>query len=121
MAGKLLVVIDLDLELDISQTYEDIDTTIKYLTDVKKSIEARVLGGEEIPGLKVVPGRKTREITDVGLKYLVSVLGEENVYEKKPIGITKLEKLLDEKEIAYLTANGLIEYKIGNDRVVVEK
>ena len=40
---------------------------------------------------------------------------------KKPIGITKLEKLLDEKEIAYLTANGLIEYKIGNDRVVVEK
>lgn len=118
----ILVVIDLDLEDNLSKVYKDTKDTIEYLQTIAKSIEGRVLEGEKIPGLKVVDGRQTRFITEPGLKHLAHSLGEDVVYEKvvKPINITGLEKLVDAKEMAQLITLGYIQFKEGNKKVELD-
>lgn len=113
---------DLDLD-DLAKVYEDAQETIKYLQDVINSIEKRVVDGEEVEGLKVVDGRKTRNITEEGLKYLEKTLGKDRIYEtvQKPIGVTKLEKMLESDEFAELYTKGVISFKVGKPKVVLDK
>ena len=47
-----LVLFDLDLELDLASVYQNAKDTIEYLEDLIKSIDNRVLGGEEIAGFE---------------------------------------------------------------------
>lgn len=118
-----VVLYDLDLEDDLSKVYQEAQDTIAYLQDLVKSISDRVLGGEEIKGLKVVEGRGTRVITEPGFKYLSKVLGGSVVYEEKrvPIGITKLEALIGKEDMEELAQNGYITYKPGSSKVVLDK
>lgn len=111
--------IDLDLD-DLGKVYQDAQETIKYLQDVSKSIEKRVLSGEDVDGLKIVPGKKSRTITEQGLKYLEKTLGKENVYKTvvKPIGITELEKLVEPDEMAELYTKNVVTFKEGKPKVV---
>lgn len=111
--------IDLDLE-DPAEIHKDAKETIKYLQDVVKSVEKRVLEGEKVKGLKKVPGNKTRKITDKGYKYLESVFGKEKVYKtvEKPIGITELEDMVSEEELADLYKKNVIVFKESKPKVV---
>ena len=74
--------LDLDLIGNIANVYERAKNSIKYLADFCASIEARVIGGEEITGLKVIPGNKTRYITLLGEKVLEKNFGDK-IYTKK--------------------------------------
>lgn len=114
--------IDIDLD-DLQEVFVNAKETIAYLQDVVQGIEKRVLEGEKVDGLKVVEGRKTRTITDEGLKYLEKTLGKDNVYETvfKPIGVTKLEKMLEPDDFAELYQKGIIAFKVGNSKVVATK
>lgn len=110
--------IDLDLEEE-AKVYRDAQETIAYLQDIMQNIESRVLDGEDIEGFEVKEGSKTRVITKEGLEYLERVLGEDKVYEikKKPIGITKLEELVDDEEMASLIQKGVVAFKPGKPKV----
>lgn len=118
--GKILILVDLDKEQDHAQVYADLVATKKYLENVISSIEKRVLDGEQIDGLRVVPGNKTRYITATGVSYLRTIFTEDELYEKKLIGITKLDEMVGEKDMAYLIANKLVDYKYAKDKVIVE-
>lgn len=118
----ILVLFDLDLEDDLKKVYKDAQDTIAYLSDVVKSIENRALNGEEINGLKIVDGRKTRYITEPGFKYLESILGKNVVYEtiEKPITLTRLEALLKGDDISQLEVLGYIQFKEASKKVVID-
>ncbi len=118
--GKILILVDLDKEQDHAQVYADLVETKKYLENVISSIEKRVLDGEQIDRLKVIPGNKTRYITATGVSYLRTIFTEDELYEKKLIGITKLDEMVGEKDMAYLIANKLVDYKYAKDKVIVE-
>jgi hypothetical protein len=114
--------IDLDLEAP-KDVYENAKETIAYLQDVVSSIDKRVLSGEEIDGFSLIPGRKTRMITPGGLKFLAETLGRERVFVsvEKPIGITELEKILDQEDVAALVTHGYIVFTEGSPRVALMK
>ena len=103
MAKILISLIDLD-NADFT-TYEDLKETKKYIEQVLKSIEEKMKKGEKINGL-VLEKRLVRTITPAGLAYLVEKYGNDFVYITKttPIGITELEKALDN-----LTINEMIK------------
>lgn len=121
MAIKVLY--DLDLEVNLAKVYEDAQDTIKYLQDLVKSIEARVLEGEEIHGLRIEEKRGNRFITKPGEKYLANMLGENVVYEikKEFIGITKLNAIVGDDIMDDLLVGGYVAYKEGKPKVVLEK
>lgn len=119
--NKLLVeLIDLDLE-DAAEIYEKAQATIKYLSDVVKSIETRVLEkGEVIKGLSIVEGRPTRVITEQGFTYLSKFYDAELLYTKKPIGITQLEKIANAEMLYNLTQLGYIKLEVGKPKIIVD-
>jgi hypothetical protein len=116
-----LVLFDLDLELDLASVYQNAKDTIEYLEDLIKSIDNRVLGGEEIAGLRVVQKSGNRYITPPGEKYLASVLGEDKFYKtiKKPLTLTELSNELTPSEIDMLEKEGYISRKEGSRKVEV--
>lgn len=118
----ILLLFDLDLEEDLARVYRDSKDTIKYLEDLTKSIESRVLKGESIRGLKITDGRKSRFITEQGFKYLEQKLGANVVYEmvKTPITIGKLDVLLSQEEMDVLLSSGYISLKESTKKVDVE-
>ncbi len=122
MAQLLCEKVDLDIEPE-KVVYANAVETIKYLQDVVNSIEKRVLAGEVIDGFEVVEGKKTRIITELGMKILVETLGEETVYKtiKKPLGITELEKILTKEEIITLFNKGALAFQPGNPKVVLKE
>jgi hypothetical protein len=117
-----LLLIDLDLEEDLAKVYKDSKDTIKYLEDLVKSIDKRVLDGESIRGLRIVDGKKSRFITEPGFKYLEHKLGTNVVYEmiKTPITIGKLEALLPQEDMDALLSFGYISLKESSKKVDVE-
>lgn len=110
--------LDLDSTTDIANDYERAKNTIKYLTDFCSSVEARVKAGEIIPRMALVPGNRTRYITDIGLKILEKSLGE-RIYAKKPIGITELENLVGKEEMDDYAEAGIIAFKEGTPKIIV--
>ena len=118
-----LVLFDLDLELDLASVYQNAKDTIAYLEDLIKSIDNRVLSGEEIAGLQVVQKRGNRYITPPGEKYLASVLGEDKFYKtiKKPLTLTELSNEMTQSEIDELEKEGYISRKEGSQKVEVIK
>lgn len=118
----LVKMIDLDLE-DNAEIYENAKETIKYLSDIVTSIESRVVDGEEVEGLTLVDGKKTRSISKQGQTYLEGVLGRDKVYKstEKFIGITDLERLVDSEDMHELVNKGYVVYKKGKPKVVSKK
>ena len=114
--------IDLDLIKEVD-AYENAIETIKYLQDVVKSIEERVMAGEDIDGLEMEPGKQRRYITDFGLDYLQQHFGEDFVYKqvKKPITVTELDKTLSVVELSELLKNGSIGFKETSPKIKVKR
>jgi len=70
----------------------------------------RALAGEDIAGFKLVEGRSRRTVSDAEsiAADLTMLHGEDAVYEKKLVGLGKLEKLAGKKKVAEYVANGWI-------------
>lgn len=76
-----------------------------WLDSAEKSALQRLLNGAEIDGLKVVEGRTIRRLSDVdGAFDILKACGfkESELYEKNPLGITALEKLVGKKQLEAL-------------------
>lgn len=93
-----------------------------WLTRIEETVKDACLAGNEIPGWKIVEGRTRRQYTDEAeiekrlraKKYKVS-----EIYEKKLLGISKMEKLLGKKKMAEIIGD-LIEKPQGSPTLVPE-
>lgn len=114
-----LLMFDLDMEEDVRKVYIDAKDTIKYLEDLVKSIEARVLNGEylEDSGFEIVSKPGNRFITKPGEKYLVKLFGEDKIMEKKIVTFAKLDTLLTKQDYQELYMNGFMDYKKATNKV----
>lgn len=96
-------------------TINEVGTILSQITDVESWVKDLksyaldcILKGEKINGWKVVAGRSNRVITDIdkAFKILVDNGTEEALlYERKPLTLTELEKLLGKKEFEKLLSD----------------
>lgn len=75
----------------------------KWAEDIEEYALTSLLAGKEIPGWKAVEGRKTRAFTDSEKAFSAVVekgFDESLLYERKPLSLTNIEKLMGKKEFS---------------------
>ena len=76
---------------------------VAWYKDLEEYALTAVLNGEQIPGWKAVAGKSNRTFTDqdAALQAIISAGYDESlVYERKPLTLTALEKLMGKSEFA---------------------
>jgi hypothetical protein len=79
-----------------------------WVSDVKEYALAEILRGREIPGWKAVEGRAVRQFTDTDAAFTaVKAAGydEALLYERKPVTLAAIEKLLGKKAFTELLSS----------------
>jgi hypothetical protein len=77
-----------------------------WLSDVEEYVLSALLNGEEIPGWKAVEGRAVRVWTDQDAAFKAAMEAgtpEEMLYERKPVTLAALEKIMGKKNFQVLT------------------
>ena len=72
-----------------------------WLSDIEEYALNEILSGRTVTGFKAVEGRSDRQITDLEAAFTVlkdSGIEEAMLYERKPLGLTELEKLVGGKK-----------------------
>ncbi|MCR4646261.1 MAG: DUF2800 domain-containing protein [Oscillospiraceae bacterium] len=80
-------------------------TLENWVKGLETYAQEKLLAGGEIPGWKLVEGRSVRTITDTDKAFGVltdSGYDSDLLYERKPLGLTALEKLCGKKKLAEL-------------------
>lgn len=93
-----------------------------WLEAIEKTVKDACLAGEELPGWKLVEGRTKRRYTDeeeIGKRLRAKKYKASEIYEKKLLGISKLEKLVGKKKLAEICGD-LIEKPAGAPTLVPE-
>lgn len=97
---------------DISKYLQETKGLIDWIKDLEDEALSSILAGEEIPGYKAVEGRSNRTFRDVD-KALEILEGhgfeEAMLYERKPLSLSKLEKLVGKKDFTDLLADEVIK------------
>ena len=97
---------------DISKYLQETKGLIDWIKDLEDEALSSILAGEEIPGYKAVEGRSNRAFKDVD-KALEILEGhgfeEAMLYERKPLSLSKLEKLVGKKDFTDLLADEVIK------------
>lgn len=86
---------------EIGEILKRTDAIKKWIADLEEYALSELLSGNEVPGWKAVEGRSNRQFndTDAAFKYLINNGYDEAVlYERKPITLTAVEKLLGKKD-----------------------
>lgn len=113
---ELKPVIKKDLALisneDIAKYLKETIGLIDWIKDLEDEALRSILAGEEIPGYKAVEGRSNRAFVDQD-KAMATL--EENgfdeamLYERKPLSLSKLEKLVGKKEFGEILKEQIIK------------
>lgn len=78
---------------------EDVE---RWLSDLKEWALSECLAGGEVPGWKAVEGRGSRSWTDMDAAFdrlvKTGITPEEMLYEKKPLTLAQVEKLVGKKD-----------------------
>lgn len=80
----------------------------QWIKDLKTSGLEKILKGEDIPGWKAVEGKSNRKITDVDKAFEVleaNGFDPAILYERKPITLTQLEKIVGKKKLTETIGN----------------
>ena len=89
---------------EIAEILGKIDRLTKFAEDIKDSALTKALGGEEIPGWKVVEGRSIRKYVGSEEEIVRQCEGagydQALLYERKLLTITNMEKLMGKKQFA---------------------
>lgn len=75
----------------------------EWIKDLRAYALEQILKGENIPGYKAVEGKSNRKIVDLDKAFKIlkaSGIEEALLYERKPLTLTQLEKVIGKKEIA---------------------
>lgn len=93
-----------------------------WAADLEKLVLEKALAGETLPGWKVVEGGSKRKITDpvATAEALKNTdIPEDKLFEKKLIGLTKLESLVGKKKLSELCGAWIVKPR-GAPTLVVE-
>lgn len=88
--------------IDISNILKESVGLEDFLKDIKAGALDKILQGQDIPGWKAVEGKSNRVITDVDKAFedLENAGYEKDIlYERKPLGLTALEKVVGKKKL----------------------
>lgn len=96
-----------------------------WIKAVKEHALSQCLAGQEIPGWKAVEGRGSRDYVDIdeAFKYLTEHgIDEAVLYDRVPLTVPKVEKLLKKKQYdELLVTPGLVEKRPGKPTLAPEK
>ena len=113
---KLKPIMDSDIGLisndDISRYLKESTGLIDWIKGLEEEALASILKGEEIPGYKAVEGRSIRKFKDAdkAISLLEGAGYDEAVlYERKPLSLSKLEKLVGKKEFESVLGTEVIK------------
>lgn len=85
----------------------------KWLEDLKAYALKECLAGKEVPGWKAVEGRGSRDWTDMDAAFDVLVKAgitpEEMLWEKKPLTLAQVEKLVGKKDFQESVGNYVVK------------
>lgn len=87
-------------------------TLKNWVTDLEEYALNAILSGTDISGWKVVEGRSIRKISDIDSAFDVlksNGYDEALLYERKPINLTELEKLVTKKKLEELIGDKIIK------------
>lgn len=87
-----------------------------WLEDLKAKATSLLMGGETVPGWKLVEAKTNRQITDEAAAAAAlekAGLSQEQIYTRKLAGITALEKLLGKKKVSEVLADVIVKPKGG--------
>lgn len=83
-----------------------------WVKDLEERVLNDMLHGKEIPGWKLVEGRSVRTITDTDKAFSVLTgagYDSDLLYERKPLGLTALEKLCGKKKLTELIGEFIVK------------
>lgn len=84
----------------------------RWLKDLQEYALAQCLAGKEVPGWKAVEGRGSREWTDMDQafkKLTENGIAEAVLWEKKPLTLAQVEKIVGKKDFAALAGDYIIK------------
>lgn len=90
---------------EVGEILKRADVIKKWISDIEEYALSALLAGEDIPGWKAVEGRAVRQFTDAEAAFeAVKANGYDEVllYERKPISLASVEKLLSKKAFTEL-------------------
>lgn len=95
---------------EMAELYPKLDELVRWASDVREMVTAKVMGGATLPGLKAVAGKTYRVITDpegAVNKLLAHGYTEEDILQALPkqrdiLGVTKLEEVIGKKKFKEL-------------------
>ena len=93
---------------EIGVVLDQIKDVESWVKDVKSYALNCILKGENVKGWKAVEGRSNRVITDIDKAFQIITeygIDEALLYERKPLTITELEKLLTKKKFESLVGD----------------
>lgn len=93
-----------------------------WLKGIESAVFSALMDGDSVPGWKLVEGRSTRKYTDeeeIAKRLRKARYKVSEIYEKKLLGISKMEKLLGKKQMGDLIGD-LIEKPRGAAKLAPE-
>ena len=101
----------------------ELQDVVKYQKDLQDWALSECLAGKDVPGWKAVEGRSTRDWTDMDDAFdkliKTGITPEEMLYEKKPLTLAQVEKLIGKKEFQD-TVGEFVVKKSGKPTLVKE-
>lgn len=107
---------------EIGEILERASRLKNWVSEVEEYVLSELLSGKSVEGWKAVEGRSNRKITDIDAAF--EVLKKEGydealLYERKPITLTELEKLVTKKKLEELIG-GMIDKPRGKPTLAPE-
>ena len=99
-----------------------LEDVVKYQKDLQAWALSECLAGNKVPGWKAVEGRSIREWTDMDAAFKVlkeNDIDEAMLYEKKPLTLAQVEKVVGKKEFAEI-AGGYVTKPPGKPALAKE-
>ncbi len=93
---------------ELGEVLLNVDGLDAWIKDLKTEALNQILKGNEVAGWKAVEGKSNRVITDIDKAFEIlkeNGVDEALLYERKPLGLTALEKLVTKKKFNDLIGN----------------
>ena len=101
----------------------ELQDIVKYQTDLQEWALSECLAGKDVPGWKAVEGRSVRDWSDMDAAFDKLIKSEmtmeEMLYEKKPLTLAQVEKLIGKKDFQD-TVGEFVVKKSGKPTLVKE-